>query len=253
MKRIEGNNIWETDDCQNCDNWMLRTSKFPAKQALPPGKTPPDRMLDAVTLEYSDLMSACSKTYTKVFAGEWNKGQARAFLQAWCINTTITEQIIDSAQNCHAYEHALAQRDEEMIAAIEEEKNEEPQKFKPWEPPALWKSGLSIHQSFEVPMHLLFLGLVGTTVLVISEWTTIRKQQAFLQRELETLTMKIEKKHLSWCRVSAYRGKKLGGGGSLMLTLDSRVYFLGCTRFLIGKNSKMLNLMFFLTNHKKNG
>jgi hypothetical protein len=60
-------------------------------------------------------------------------------------------------------------------------------------------------------MHLLFLGLVSTTVIMVQDWAGIRNKATHLQKTLEQLTLKIEKKHLSWCRVSAYRGKKLGG------------------------------------------
>jgi hypothetical protein len=60
-------------------------------------------------------------------------------------------------------------------------------------------------------MHLLFLGLVSTTVIMVQDWAGIRNKATHLQKTLEQLTLKIENKHFSWCRVSAYRGKKLGG------------------------------------------
>jgi hypothetical protein len=39
-----------------------------------------------------------------------------------------------------------------------------PRKYKQWMYPAAWIRGVNIEQHIDVPMHLLFLGVVKTTV-----------------------------------------------------------------------------------------
>jgi hypothetical protein len=63
---------------------------------------------------------------------------------------------------------------------------------------------VELHQHLEVIMHLLFLGVVKTTIQMIQEWT---KNKFGIEITLES----IQYFQLDWCRGLSYNAGKLGG------------------------------------------
>ena len=93
-----------------------------------------------------------------------------------------------------------------------------------WKPPPVWQSGLEMWSIHETGMHLLFLGICESIVFEIENWAVKRKLNTSLGKQLLYLTAKIEKFHLSWCKVNQYKGDKLGGWISENYMAHSRLF-----------------------------
>lgn len=51
-----------------------------------------------------------------------------------------------------------------------------------WKFPPQWVRGVELHQHIEVIMHLLFLGVVKTSLQMVQEWTKKRGKHASFLR-----------------------------------------------------------------------
>ena len=86
-----------------------------------------------------------------------------------------------------------------------------PEKFEMWPIPPLWRRGVDLDQHIDVPMHLLFLGVVKTCIRTVQSWCTLRGKSNELTGHLNLLLDPIQQLSLSWMPVIPYSGGKLGG------------------------------------------
>jgi hypothetical protein len=82
-----------------------------------------------------------------------------------------------------------------------------------WKFPTFWERGIELSQHVDAVMHLLFLGVQKTTVLMIQDWATSRgKNVPFVKHQAaERSLAEIQKLGLDWCKALPYNGGKLGG------------------------------------------
>jgi hypothetical protein len=99
---------------------------------------------------------------------------------------------------------------EERQAVLQEASNH-PYQWAPWPTPAVWSRRVDLVQHPDVPMHLLFLGVVKTVVQRVEEWMSNKgKCSAFLD-EATSVLQGVEHLHLSWCKLQPFSGGKIGG------------------------------------------
>jgi hypothetical protein len=216
MTSVTGNDPWDMGMCESCNNWALHLGHpslhfgveedFPADDELTEeGKLLPKE------LSYEYLKQVVQKTHEKVVNGEWKKVQAEEYLRVNCMNTSAQEEILECAGNCAALESAHLSDDVTILESIAQLQEEEPKKYRMWEWPSVWDSGLLIQDSCEAAMHELFLGVMATIVELIQKWSKKRRIYTSLQKYFLELTKSIEKLHLTWCKCMPYAGEKLGG------------------------------------------
>ena len=73
------------------------------------------------------------------------------------------------------------------------------------------KQNVTLAKAVDVPMHLLFLGIVKTVVREIQKWCKVRGSQSGFVRSASGLLEGIKKFNLDWCKTIGYSGGKLGG------------------------------------------
>ena len=82
---------------------------------------------------------------------------------------------------------------------------------KKWKMPATWDRGITLAQHIDVPMHLLFLGIVKTCIQMVHEWMTKRHKCATFVKYATGALESIQVLGLSWCKCIPYKTGKLGG------------------------------------------
>jgi hypothetical protein len=94
-----------------------------------------------------------------------------------------------------------------------------------WIPPALWDRGVQLEQHIDVVMHLLFLGVVRSTLEMVQEWSKRRGKNAAFIRYLEGTLESLQVLGIDWWCCMAYKSGKFGGwvlenyvGASRLLT-----------------------------------
>jgi hypothetical protein len=146
------------------------------------------------------------------------------FLLYYCINKKAAVGIVRHAQNIRALD-ALALMDDsgDDYEALLERKVRFPQEFEPWMTPALWRRQVPLKTQIDVPMHLLFLGVVQGITGFIHLW--LRKQGKFsnFMRLAEVRLNALVKFKLGWLKMLPYKGDRLGGWVSENYVSFSRV------------------------------
>ena len=104
--------------------------------------------------------------------GEWKEATAKSYLKVKCINPKLQKEIITCAKNVKTFVDAHQQENKEIIAAIDYERQREPEKHVQWKPPPVWSSGLDLMRFHKAGMHEIFLGVVS---IVITANFTLRK------------------------------------------------------------------------------
>lgn len=214
--------------CSKCTNWWMHEdhplliyeapAKFPPTHLLggivrTPGDEIPPGMLRPLELTYPVLTTVCNMAHDMIVNCQWGSATAEVFLNTHCINGTLTDEIIEHADNCLQFELAMANSDDPATKNLfKEEKRKRPKAFSRALLPPFYNSSLSLNQFVDPPLHLIALGLVKTTFKVIDIWTTNRGRKTEFLRIVKPELMQIQNLDLDWCEViSKNYGGKYGG------------------------------------------
>jgi hypothetical protein len=109
----------------------------------PPNDYPTDELsatekLTPIKLSYSILKRAVSLSLEKYQSGLWMKKNVIAYLRVHGINKDAINMILNSE----------------------------------WKHPPAWQRGITLLQHIDVPMHLIFLGVVKTCIQLVHDWMT---------------------------------------------------------------------------------
>ena len=130
----------------------------------------------------------------------------------WSINTKARSQILERAVNCAVKADAEKKNNQDMLSSIQTLEGANPDKYRKWTPLPIWScTNMSLQQTVEPMMHLLFLGLMKNNTLEIQDWAALRKQFSYMRQSLREALQPISDIKLSWCKTQPYKGDKLGG------------------------------------------
>jgi hypothetical protein len=151
--------------------------QYSAPKNYPVEELSSNGLLGPITIAYHGLNEAVAITIQKLQCKVWGKKTAMAYLRVQGINKDAITKICGSI----------------------------------WEQPSMWTRGTQLTQHIDVPMHLKFLGVVKTSILMVQEWMTKRhKNNTFLNYTVGCLEF-IQKMGLSWCKCIEYKAGKFGG------------------------------------------
>jgi hypothetical protein len=172
----------EATICYCCTNWETDRAENVLLHYPPPNDYPTDELsatekLTPIKLSYSILKRAVSLSLEKYQSGLWMKKNVIAYLRVHGINKDAINMILNSE----------------------------------WKHPPAWQRGITLLQHIDVPMHLIFLGVVKTCIQLVHDWMTRRhKSSTFIKYARGTLES-IQILGLSWCKSMPYKTGKLGG------------------------------------------
>jgi hypothetical protein len=171
-------------------------------------------MLRPLQLSYDVLVNAVDKAHEKIVQDEWSIKSAKEYMNVHGLNTECVDAVISRAKNCRLLqmqEDGTNELGADAVGAIDRERARTPEMYEKWKTPALWCRGTDFIQSVDVVMHLLFLGVVKTTVRRIQQWLKLRgKSEPFLVQARKMLPP-LQALRLSWCKAIKFPGGKMGG------------------------------------------
>ena len=171
---------------------------------------PPSGTLRPVVLTYERLRFAAQIAHEKVFNGLWTMKAAKVFLRVKGMNLEAVNGITECSNNCRKV--SRTQPGSPEFVKLMELKIMSPSDYAPWKIPALWaRAGVTLDQHVDVPMHLLFLGITKTVVMMVQEWTLGRSKKAAFLRYANAAMLLPIRLGLDWCKVIPFGGGKLGG------------------------------------------
>ena len=206
--------------CTVCVNWDTDVANglldFPLPDHYPEELIPRSGKLSPRRLTYEVMKSAVETAHKGVVFHGWSMKNLKAYLRVNGLNAEAIASISECAMNCLTYNDLLEAAGggdavTPELAAKQRERRLKPELFEMWKFPALWVRGVQLHQHIDVAMHLIFLGVIKTTIQMIQKWTKERgKHTAFLQYS-HGVFESVQRLGLDWCRCLPYKSGKLGG------------------------------------------
>ena len=92
------------------------------------------------------------------------------------------------------------QQTQEQQAELLNNYAKHPEKFTMWKFPPSWVRGVAMTTHIDVVMHLLFLGVVQTVIIMVHERAKIRGKNTFFISFMEGTLDSIQSLGLDWCR-----------------------------------------------------
>jgi len=202
-----------TSNCQNCANGDLsRVSfllHFPAPPNYPPCVLPGTGLLKPVELTYDALKSAVTVAHDGFVNSSWSSNNVNSYLCAHGINAEAIQNIMECAKNFKAI--IDLPEDDTQCAALNIKQQSHPELFTMWKFPTLWCQNVNLTPHVDAIMHLIFLGVVKSTIQKILDFFALRGKQAAFLKYSNSLLEGVQHLHLCWCKCIPCKTGKFGG------------------------------------------
>ena len=161
--------LLKINECDVCVNWnMMENSDLMKYES-------PEHYLSTTYLtpkkltfaDYKDKIKVC---HDKLVSKEWSENNVRVYCAVNCISKHGQDKIIRHADNCLALQSSFVLSEKKNIILQE--------KYKKCVGGPYFNGPLEIYQFLDCIIHLLFLGVVGTTRNLIIEWISSNKNKA---------------------------------------------------------------------------
>lgn len=168
----------------DCLNWETDGSCYKKPKSYPSDIDVGENGLRSKKLTYETLSAAVEKTIDSMLRQRlrWTKTAATSYLSSEGINGDLMEKIFKHVQK--------------KKAAINANKTDLPI----WSSPILWRRGVSLSCHLDVPMHLVFLGIVKSTITTINEWISSHGWNLIVESRTNITLDNIKSLNLNWCR-----------------------------------------------------
>jgi hypothetical protein len=221
VKIYEGDRNFDKVRCENCTQWNMSGS-HPLLRFKIPDHYPNDALSDEErsagklfprTLTLPSLRQNMRKASKNLVNKTWNEEGARIFLKVAGVNEEWRDKLVVFCR------FALKLNGEDVVGAKElltEEEEEWAEKTLLEESvapmPAAWKDDIEFLQNIDVPMHLLFLGLVRTVVELVVKYTKSARKYTDLIKVSNGHMKELETLGISWLKIIDMRNGLRGGG-----------------------------------------
>lgn len=218
---------WACPDCSDCTNFAYNLD-HPLLEYDAPDFFPiplEDDRLGPLRLTYRDLVSAVTYAHDALVDGLWCVEESAEWLHLHCLNQKARDSILLRAERCKEFrdimeDHESTDAEKEAVTA---EKEREPNLYARWPIPSLWTRGVLLSQCPDVPMHLLFLGVVKTVMMRVQAWMTNKRKATPFAREMTQYMKSLEALKLTWIKILPYKGGRFGGWVSENYLAMSRI------------------------------
>ena len=205
--------------CTNCLNWTT-DGESSLLDISPPDDYPPcsvflteNGKIRPIRITYETLRSAVVVTHHNIAEGTWSVDNGKSYLLVSGLNTEAINQVLLHAGNARLYNTLYESRESDLAKyqKICRVKSANPDLFQHWEFPSLWSRGVELSQHIDVVMHLLFLGVIKTSVKSVESWLKCRGKYDSFQKSMDSVFESVQSMNLGWCKALPYRGGTFGG------------------------------------------
>ena len=229
----------ENDVCLKCCDWdfthfrmgVEKPNDYPTKQH-PDSPTPPlgrevegIDLLFPIELSYDILKAGVQFCFFNCYHSIWSKTAALAYLKALCINEKYgNEYVYQVALNCKNISNINSSNINDFIVY-----------------PVIWKSGISLDQCIDTPMHHLFHGVIKSIMEETMHWLSKKVHPQYKQfgDYVNDSLLSVQETHIDWCRMEPFtsgRSYSLVGWQAEQYLAFSRciIIIYSCVRDIVG-------------------
>jgi hypothetical protein len=217
-KIYKGDRKFDQVRCENCTQWNM-DGNHPLLRFQIPENYPPEclsdiekasELLSPRKISLSRLRISMREAGKRLVDGTWKEPVARSFLRVEGINEEWINKIVKFTR----YVKAVNDIDPNLEELTEEEERlaeEQVLAGDGYPMPESWRDNISFIQNIDVPMHLLFLGMVESAVELIIMWCKRKRLYTKLRKKSQGAMKGLEVLGLSWLKILDMRNGKMGG------------------------------------------
>jgi hypothetical protein len=174
-----------------------------------------DNRILPFALDAPRLKCSFDLVFHNLLKRHWTNKQALAFMKRECFMEELTQDILKKATNARGLEEINMGASKECPQSqhiILQDAFNNPNAYKKPEPPKSWEvsGGLSVY--IDVLMHLLFLGIVKSTLKTIRMWLCKQGNNAQFHRLMDQFNERLNTIKLDWLKYEEYRATGKFGG-----------------------------------------
>jgi len=195
------------EKCTNCLHWVIEGTTFKTPKSYPV-EIETGGTLRTKRITYKSLNDAVDVTISNMSRRQkpWSKAIGECFLTTEGINTELCDKIAKHSKKIRTHiirnEREASRR--RRPNAIRHET--QPPSFAY---PVLWNRGVPLSCHIDVPMHLLFLGIVKATTELVNSWLASKGWNLMVISRTNITMDIIRNLNLTWCRTLS-KWSKLG-------------------------------------------
>jgi hypothetical protein len=169
-------NGWRSKKCQKCTAWMYNIDSelldYNADDDYPQECYDRNGKLMVKKLSFKYLTDVIDKANSMIINEQWTFTKAKSYLKFNGFNSSSIELILNAAVRIrnHGKAEKLKEEDPETWEQILEELVANPELFEMLKRPAVWYQYDDFDCFTDIPMHLLFLGIVKSIILEVMVW-----------------------------------------------------------------------------------
>ena len=195
--------------CTNCVNWNMMINSplmsFDAPEDYPKCMLPEDKKLKPKEISFKMLNETNTLCHEKYISGEWNEKHVTAYSSVNCISNRGSLQIINHGNHIKKVNEQQENRKRKFpsIEKVDIIKNAEefPEKYKRWKGGPYWTSPIKLTQFLDCLMHLLFLGIVKASRVMIKEWISKNKRSPIYKKIMVKVYETVPLMKLDWLKL----------------------------------------------------
>jgi hypothetical protein len=161
-------------------------------------------------LSYDTFKTCVVTAHTNCVSGMWTIDNVK-YLHSHPMNKEGIDLVICNAPNTKMLKSLERSTDVHQYQVLAHHQQSNPNMYDTWKCPALWHRGVPLNTHVDVPMHLLFLGIMKTVAKRVMEWT---KQNAlnknFIRSSVSALQA-VANCNVDWCMAFKINGPNFGG------------------------------------------
>jgi hypothetical protein len=183
--------------------------------------------LKTFRITYGTLKNAVKIAHQAINNDTWTQSSCEIFLRVEGLHTKFIQQVLENAINCKAYRIAQnnnGRDNDELLRVLQAARDQDPKSFEMIEFPALWtRNGIELTTHVDSIMHLMFLGIVSTTIEKIQDWLTVQHKNATFLSKTSHYLLEFKNITIDWMPILQYTKGKLGAWVSENYLAFSRI------------------------------
>ena len=221
-----GDYTWPLQDhpdwknCNECVRWDVLDDPKGLALCTPPAGYPADSYRIAMTrhgpllapfeITYESLIRAVDTAHERFVDANWTSQNCEAFLEVEGLSNRYIERVMEHCIHCYSLKQARL--DPERNRVIIDAAAQEPAKYSKVPYPCAWtRPTMSLRHHPEVIMHLLFLGIVKSTVIQIQNCLSAQSKLASFIKSTDGYLNELCAMSLEWIAIQPYQGGRMGG------------------------------------------
>ena len=222
MNEIENDKIdengWRSNKCSVCTNWMydyeselldydIECDTEGLEGEMRNGK------MKCRKISLDKMQSALEYAKNRLVHHGWNSTKCTDFLNQHGFHTAVIKELLKKLCKLKAFGEAEIGKDSnpELWGEMLEALKGNPEDFDPMKRPSIWYESEDLDLYPDIPMHLLFLGIVKTVIKEIVTWLKSRYHHTIFCDMVRGILDEIKQLNLSWCKVLAFSEDNFGG------------------------------------------